>query len=382
MAREVLQIFRLFTGKKLCPGIFMLLLVAAAAMTVAGCAESEEPVTKTETESTPVPEHKRMQVDFYKGVTEPRSDDMQNLILDAERILGDGFNTVAVEPPVLITARAGGNPRVILEGEAISTDSLIDALHEKGLAVHLAPTTASPGFQEKVDPDELTYNRLIEEAVAWAETAETRQVELYSPLSRANKVLGTDAAGRWLKDALPQVRASYSGPIAAKVVADIDTAPAAGGRHDFEMLDYDGYDFLMLDITPLDETYNEEDFTDYTSSVMERAEAIVERDQLKGLIIGDLRLERIDQYDSSTDQMIPGETSQAKTTDKVLELVKPRVDGVFFYGWSHVNSGARGFWVEDILIKHFKTATDTGTDGEVPAPAGDTTESTTVVNSG
>lgn len=344
-----------FTGKKARLAAAGLLLAALAFTGSAGCAPVDEPLTTPTAKKAVAVPHKRLPVSFFKGVVEPRSDDLQSLVLDAEQILGDGFNIVGMEPPVLINQRAGGSPRVILAGASLTVSGQISSIHEKGLAVFLAPTTASPGFSERVPVDEHTLEALTEDVLSWAEQAEQEQVELFAPLSRCNLALGTSATDRWLRDILPQVRQRYKGPVVAKVVVDIDAPPDPGEGHDFELLHYQGYDYLMIDLGPMepDQTYDQESVLAYSRQVIARAEAVVRRDRLKGLIIGDLRLPRTESTAELSAQTAVGETNQAMTADAVLAMVMPRVDGVFYLGWSLREYGAHGFWVEDVLARHF-----------------------------
>ncbi|MHB1002606.1 MAG: hypothetical protein ACYC1B_02115 [Thermoleophilia bacterium] len=340
---------------------------------LAGCAGEEAVLTtSTAVVEEPVP-HTRSAIDFYRGLTEPQPTDWDYLPTEAERLLLDGFNIVTLEPPVLITERAGGQPRMILEGMALKVPDLAESIHTRGLAVFLAPTTASPGLQERITADETTLERLREEALEWSIIAEETQVELFAPLSRCNLALGTEACRAWLQEVLPGVREHYQGPLAAKVVADLN-APVPGVQHAFELLDYRGYDYLVIEIRPWGHIYQEERFRAYVTEVLDRAETIVARDGLQGVIIGDLRLPRnsVDGALLEVDTWL-NEQQQAEVTDMVLELALPRVQGCFYYGWYQADFGARGYPVEAVLIRHFggqpQAAPDdaeTAADGPVP----------------
>jgi hypothetical protein len=366
---------------------FLVLVVASvilASMFSTGCTSSEpETLTTTNTTTTAEPEeeqvHTRIEIDFYQGINEPRSADWDYIIIDSNRLQQNGFNTVTLEPPVLINERAGGKPRVILEGAAIVTPGLIDNIHEKGFAIFLSPTTAGPGFEESVTLDDVMLERLTEDTLEWAATAEADQVELFTPLSRCNLVLGTDSCRAWLQQVLPAVKQRYSGPVAAKVVADIEQTPIPGGIHDFELLDYRGYDFLMVGIHPWGHIYNEERFRSYVIDVLDRAEAVAMRDGLQGVIISDLRLPR------NTDEEVKLETGtwineqqQAEITDMVMALSLPRVSGFFYYGWSLAGYGARGFPVEDVLIKYYGGQADNSDEAGTTS----STEQNTVIDNG
>lgn len=352
--------------------LFLFMFVLLTVLLASGCTSSEEDtltsITTTVSTQETVEPYMRMEIDTYKGISEPRSANWDFLLVDTERLLQSGFNTLALEPPVLITERAGGQPRAILEGAAVTIPGLIDSIHEEGLAVFLAPTTASPGFAEAVAVDDITLERITEDTLEWAEAAEEKQVELFAPLSRCNLVLGTDACRTWMQEVLPATRAKFTGPIAAKVVADIEQTPVSGGQHDFELLDYRGYDFIMVGIHPWGHIYNEERFRLYVTDVLDRAVAIAERDGLQGVIIGDLRLPR------NNDQGLKLETGtwlneeqQAEVTDMVIDLSMPKASGFFYYGWSLDGYGARGYPVEDTLARWFglqvAADVDTNTNG-------------------
>ena len=363
------------------------MIVLLHIIAVAGCGEEARILTTT-SEQQDEPSHQRLDIAYFKGVTEPGATDWSLLSSDADKLRQYGFNTVTLEPPVLVAARAGGKPRVILEGMAITTPGLIEDVHREGLAVFLAPTTAGPGFSERQEVDDTGLDQLTEDTLSWAEAAEEQQVELFAPLSRCNLVLGTETCRAWLQEVLPAVRERYTGLLAAKVAADIDDAPTAGGQHDFELLDYRGYDYIMIDIHPWGRIYYEERFRAYVEEVLSRAEALVKRDNLKGVIVGDLRLPR---NTSGEARLETGtwlnEQQQAEVADMVISISIPGTSGFFFYGWYAAGYGARGYLVEDVLIKHFggareEPAPDDGQATTTAAEEGtDTgTNATTIVN--
>lgn len=236
----------------------------------------------------------------------------------------------------------------------MTAPGVIEDLHRAGLAVFLAPTTASPGFQEEVNAGDSMMEHLTEDTLEWADTAEEEKVELFTPLSRCNIALGTDACRSWLQSILPGIREHYTGAVAAKVAADIADAPMAGGQHDFELLDYRGYDYLVIDIHPWGHVYNEERFRAYVAEVLDRAEAIAARDGLKGVMVGDLRLPRNNNEGTKLETGTwLNEEQQAEVADMVLTLALPRTRGFFFFGWTTAGYGARGYPVEDMLSRHF-----------------------------
>lgn len=358
------------------------LVPLALLVALAGCAGEAEILTSSTPRTEPVP-HTRLAIDFYQGLTEPLPTDWDYLPVEAERLLRAGFNIVTIEPPVLITERVGGQPRVILQGTALKAPDLTESIHAKGLGVFLAPTTASPGLEEKITADEIIMERLKEEALKWSITAEEQQAELFAPLSRCNLALGTEACRAWLQEVLPGVRENYHGPLAAKVVADL-TDPIPGGLHDFELLDYRGYDYLVVEIRPWGHIYQEERFRSYVIDVLDRAEAVAARDGLKGVIIGDLRLPRntVEGPVLEVDTWL-NEQQQAEVADMVLELALPRVQGCFYYGWSKAGFGARDYPVEAVLIRRFQGQPESARlDAADTAAAGSDTGVTTVIENG
>ncbi|HDZ59278.1 MAG TPA: hypothetical protein ENH44_00655 [Actinobacteria bacterium] len=289
-------------------------------------------------------------MDFYLGVSEPGSDELVEMAREADRLAADHINAVGVLPPILITQRAGGKPRVILEGAAASITAAIEDLHHAGLAVHLAPTTDSPGFSLQVEPTDNTLEHLKEDVLKWADTAEEQQVELFSPLDRYNMVLGTEAANRWSREVLPRVREDFGGELVASVVPDLDGPPAPGSPHDFEKLDFSGYDYLMIQIFPQGEEYDSQTFQGYVDELLQRAGEVANRYSLKGVMVS-FGGWRQPAGMAMVDGPLLGNEGQAAAATIVLSAALPHSSGVFFYGWTLPGRGARDFPVEDTLKK-------------------------------
>ncbi len=321
-------------------------------------------VSTTDAEADSGNDYRRRQVSFYRGISEPRCDALAGMARESNRLLDDNINTVTVLPPVLIGQRAGGQPRVILEGAAASVQQAIDRFHEAGLAVHLAPTTATPGYPASVEPNEMNLEHLSEDVLKWAETAETQQVELFSPLSQYNLALGTDAANRWSASVLPDIEAVYKGELAAKVVPDLDEPPPPGQPYDFEALDYHGYDYLMLDLFPTGEKFDEAAYRAYVAAVLDRAAAVAARDGLKGVLVGEFGGWRLQMGVDEITGPALGNEGQALAASVILDEVE-RVGafGAFFQGWTTPGRGARNFPVEDTLKEYYGSSM-------VIAPAG------------
>jgi len=341
-------------------GITLIMLLALAF--AGGCGEQATPTATDATETAvaastqtaTAPPYQRRAIDFLKGITEPRADAWEDMARETDRLLGDGFNTVSLLPPVLITERLGGKPRVIAEGQASLAEGSIDSFHEKGLGVYVAPTTRVAGFSEQVAPDEAILGHLTDDAVRWAAQAEARQAELFALLSRYNLVLGTDAANQWSAKTLPLIREKYRGPIAAEVVPDLVDAPPPGQIHDFERLDLRGYDYLLLDFFPHGQTANPAAFEAYVAEVLDRAAVIAQRDGLKGIMIGELGCWREPAGADIVDGPLYTPAEQADLARRVLDLAPLRTKGVFWYGWTLPGRGARDNPVEDELKTHFK----------------------------
>lgn len=335
---------------------FLSVLLVIAVVSAANCTSgspSKSVITTSEATTATAARHQRRTIDFYKGIAEPRADAWQQMVHEAGRLQKDGFNAVTLSPPVDINARAGGQLRIILEGEAASADILTGAFHEANLAVHIAPTTRVPGLNEQIEANDANLDHLNDDTLKWADKAETNQAELFSPLSRYNLVLGTEAAQKWSDRILPQVRQRFHGPVAAKVAADLGDPPAAGAPHDFEKLNYRGYDFLMLDIFPKGANYNAGQFEAYLNDVLARAAAVSQRDGLKGIMIGEFGAWREQSGSDPVDGPILGEDAQAVLASRVLEIAIPQTRGVFYFGWTLPGRGARGYPVENALRKAF-----------------------------
>lgn len=335
---------------------FASLIVLAALLgllLLSGCGE-EPPVpaggdTGAETQTATATPYQRRTLDFYKGLAEPRPEDWEDMARETDRILGDGFNAVALLPPALITERLGGRPRVIAEGQASLAEDSIDGFHEKGLAVYVVPTTRVAGFTEQVQPTPQTLEHLTNDAVRWAGKAELHQAELLAPLSRCNSVLGTDAARNWSGKVLPLMREKYSGPIAIEVVPDIQGPPADGQLHDFERLDYRGYDYLLVDIFPMGGIYDATAFEAYVKDILLHAAALAQRDGLKGFMIGELGAWREAAGVDTVDGPFLSPADQADMAQRVIQAAKPVSQGIFWYGWTLPGRGARDFPVEETL---------------------------------
>ena len=359
-----------------------LMAFAGTAVAVAasgGCGGQGQTGATTATTATTVtaPPYQRRPVAFFKGLTEPRAEAWQDVVDDADsgRLKGDGFNTVTIEPPVLIAERGGGKPGVILEGQAASASTAIGRLHQAGIAVFVVPSTKSPGLNPQVDSSDAVLQQLNADVLKWAGMAQQQQAELFAPLDDYNLVLGTDAGDKWSRQIIAQVRQRFHGPIAAKVAPDLGPPPPPGYPHDFERLDYKGYDYLLLDVYPTmtdawrDGKFNQTAFTAYVDDLMVRAKAIEKRDGLKGVII-QFGAWREQAASETPDGPALGAAGQADMAARLLSQVMPQVKGVFFHGWTLPGRGAKGFPVEDTLSKFFG--------GTGPPPGAITTTAATV----
>jgi hypothetical protein len=327
---------------------------------ISGCGETMTTASTSTVEAVTVakPAYVRQHPDLYLGVTEPRSMALNDMARDADQLSGDNINTAGVLPPVLINERAGGWPRVILDGEAQAAKSSIDDFHDKGLAVFLSTTTESPGLSSTIEPSHANFLHLNEDVLSWADTAEEKQVELFAPLCRYNQKLGAEAADTWSVSILPKIRMAYSGDIAAWVAPDPTTVWVAGKPHEFERLDFRGYDYLMVDIFPQGKVFNAVAFSTYVNDVLTRAQTIAARDGLKGVIFtfGSWREEA---GADTVDGPLFGAAGQARIAEDVLKTINetvpgPEIRGIFFNGWTLPGRGAKGYIVEDTLRRMYE----------------------------
>lgn len=301
----------------------------------------------------------RQQVSFYRGISEPRCNEVATMAQDSDRLLADNVNSVGLLPPVLITQRAGGWPRVILEGSAASVEQSLDVFHDAGLAVFVAPTTAAQGYETRVEPNETTLEHLSEDTIKWAGKAEQHQVELFSPLSKYNLALGTEAANKWSASVLSEIRKVYTGELAAKVVPDVGGTDATVRPHDlevhdFESLDYRGYDYLMLDIFPPHAPFSQAEYSAYVAELLDRAVAVARRDGLKGVLVGEFGGWRSQVGAEELTGLALGNEGQAQAAAVVLdELMRADVLGSFYPGWTTPGRGARDFPVEQKLAEYY-----------------------------
>ncbi|MHB1390547.1 MAG: hypothetical protein ACYCXF_04825 [Thermoleophilia bacterium] len=332
------------------------LLSGASAVTLmAGC-NGTPPQVMTATATVPgtstAPPYQRREVTFYKGIDEPQASDWQVMIDDSSRLQADGFNTVTLSPPVDFTARTGDMARTAYEGAATAAKRLMYDFHARGLAVYISPTTTIAGLGPAVDPTTATLQRLQSDTLDWAVSAEAGQAELFSPLTDFNLALGTTAAANWSINVLPLVREKYHGPVAARVVADLSTPSPAGQPHDFEFLDYGGYDYLMIDIFPRGDVYDPVAFDGYVINILDRAAAVARRDELKGVMVSFGAWREAAGVDTVNGPLLGG-TAQAELAAHFLEIAQPRTRGIFFQGWTLPGRGARGNPVEETLKQFF-----------------------------
>lgn len=352
-AKEMIKLLRMVSRNK----IKSTLLSAGAIATVtlmaafmAGCGEEPTVMTtpETVTTSTAAP-YQRQAIPFYKGITEPRPTAWKEMANDYERLRRDGFNIVTLSPPVLITQRAGGLPRVILEGAAGSVPGNAEDLHREGFGIFISPTTDAAGFEPQLETSDAILKQLTEDTVQWAETAEASQAELFAPLADYNLALGTETANRWSAEVLPLIRQKYKGDIVARAVPDVNmTVKGAGAVHDYELLDFRGYDYLMLYIQPYGSTFDPARFDLYADEMIKQANAIAQRDGLKGVIVefGGWREEAgVDTVDGP----VLGEGGQAVLAERMIQIALPQTKGIFWRGWTLPGRGARGHMVEDSL---------------------------------
>lgn len=348
---EVIKLLRMrFSTKKQFVNVFV--LVALFTVTLSASCDTE-PAVKTTIETIPTSTastYLRQSPTSFRGIDEPQADAWRDLVLDRERLKQDGFNAVLLSPPVLITQRAGGKPRVILEEDAGSVPRLTDDLHQAGLAVLIAPTTAAAGYKTEVEPNETTLRQLSGDAVRWARTAEEKQAELFSPLAGYNLALGTDNANRWSAGVLPLVRENFHGPVVAQVIPDIGKSPPMGTQHDFEKLDFKGYDYLMLDIHPQEGALDPTQLQQEIDDLLKRANAVAGRDGLKGVLI-EFGAWREAVGTDTVDGPLLGEDGQALMAERITRLAGPQVKGIFWRGWTLPGRGAKGYKVEEALKK-------------------------------
>lgn len=332
----------------LLPGLPVIFLMA-------GCDETPPEIrtaTATATGTSTTPPYQRREIEFYRGIDEPQAGDWQVMIHDSSRLLADGFNIVTLSPPVDYISRTGGKARTAYEGASASAGMLMDDFHARGLGVYISPTTMLAGLGTGVDPTAATLQRLQTDTLVWAETAEAGQAELFTPLADFNLALGTTAAANWSISVLPLIRERYHGPVAARVIADLGAPSPPGQPHDFEFLDYGGYDYLLVDIYPRGDGYDPVAFDNYVKDVLNRAIIVAQRDELKGVLVG-FGAWREPAGVDMVDGPLLGDAAQADLAARFLEIAQPRTRGIFFQGWTLPGRGARGYPVEETLKQHF-----------------------------
>lgn len=342
--------------------LFLVTIIVVAATTIATVISDCEKTPRVQTAVTvaPPPAHQRIVVPSFRGISEPQADAWRDMLGNIERLKGDYVNTVAIQPPVLISLQAGRQRRVALEGDAVAAARATADFHQAGMAVMIAPTVEDYLFPRSAATEQLWQmlgtsairKQLDEDVLKWASMAEAYQVELFAPLGAYNLALGSnDAASSWGQEILPRIRERYSGPLAASVVANVNSGQAAGEPYDFERLDYRGYDYLMLAVHPEGESFDPAAWQAYVDDLLARAEAVVSRDGLKGVIVGDFGGWREDTGAAGAPAL--GADGQAQAAAALLETALPRTAGFFYNGWTLPGRGAKDAPVEEVLRKFY-----------------------------
>jgi hypothetical protein len=335
------------------------LLLALIIFTAGGCGQTATVASTGQTATATVtrPDYVRQEPGYFRGVIEPRNMALSDMFRDTDRLLDDGFNAVGILPPALASQRAGGQPRVILDGYALVAEGSIDDFHSRGVAVFVSPSIDSPGLSSIIEPTDANLEQLRVDALRWAQKAQDKQVELFAPLCRYNQILGAQAAGAWSANVLPQIKKIYGGEIAAWVTPDPSGPPAAGVPHGFEGLNYHGYDYLLIDVFPQDNEFDVVNYTAYVNDIIASADRVAARDGLKGVMIafgGWREPAGVDE----TDGPVLGAEGQAAAAEVVVsaagaQMPAPGVSGLFYRGWTLPGRGLRDFPVEQKLKELF-----------------------------
>jgi hypothetical protein len=302
-------------------------------------------------------------VEYVKGVWEPMAPFM--FILDADRVKGDGINTISIGPYAF-------NPVTSFLSKPI-IGATIKRAHQKGLAVHLAPVSWGPGFSAD-DPRPEMESLLTEMAVDWAKFAERYRVEFYSPQNEPDVVLGAEGAEKWAKEILPEVKEHYSGTTVLKlgmimVEEDVELEGkyllkfATWGEYDQERVVWvafpksSGWDYLMVDIFPPDETDRLEEFPKDLARYLEAANDWAEIQGNRGVMIGEFAYPRDKTTLFGIDDIMPGMVvtpeEQAQRTGEYLETAIPNTEGVIYCGWVLPGYSLKGYPVEKVVKDKF-----------------------------
>lgn len=341
--------------------LFLIAIIVVAATTITAVISDCEktPRVQNATTTTAPPDHQRMPLSYYRGIAEPQADAWRDMLGSSERLQGDHVNTIAIQPPVLASLQSGKQRRIALEGDAVAAPKAVVDFHQAGMAVFLAPTTGDYLYPTAAATQQMTMmlstdavrKQLSDDVLKWAAIAETYQVELFTPLREYNLALGNEAASSWGQEILPRVRERYSGPVVASVVPNLNGRPPAGESYDFEKLDYRGYDYLMVAVSPEGDGFDAATWQSYVGDLLARAEAVVERDGLKGVIVGDFSSWRENM--GAAGAPVLGADGQAEAAAALLETTIPRAAGFFYYGWTLPGRGAKDAPVEEVLKKFY-----------------------------
>ncbi len=188
---------------------------------------------------------------FYRGAWGSRLDELRYYLLNSKELREAGFDSIMLGVDIVFDPATG-------EARSLGDDVFLfylQALKREGFRIILILNPMHPnldmglGYEwEEYDPDagyHRSYeliNRLNEEVIRWAETAEEYKLDGFSPTNEPYKLVRDyQDASRWLQEILPSIKEVYHGPVWA-----VDTMYDTGMRQSIPYpYDYTGYSRIL-----------------------------------------------------------------------------------------------------------------------------------------
>ncbi len=310
-----------------------------------------------------------VKVDYIKGIWEPAPPGFWafSKTSDLKRIKENKFNTISIGPYYPIIS---GKPRNI-PGQKTFIAYITKKAHKNGLAVHIAPNLIGPGIDPRVKHPEFK-DTLTKIALDWARFAEKYHINLFSPLNEADVILGNEDGSKWGQEILPKIKEIYKGELAFKsgeLIVDKEkvepdfTFKSESISKEWGGIDLSlkfpqtkGYDYLMIDTFPLNETTDIEKFYNDLKVILALANQKAEENGNKGVMIGEFGIPTF--KPESIKKIMPGKVvskeSQAEFIDSYLETAIPMTRGVIHCGWILTGYGIKETPSEEVFKKWFK----------------------------
>ena len=188
---------------------------------------------------------------FYRGAWASRIDEARSYLVNADKLRQAGVDTIMLGVDIVF------DPDTSVP-KSLGDDAFIfylQALKKAGFRIILVPNPMHPnldmgeGYEwDEPDPAAAYYRspELIRKfntvTTKWAKIAEQYQADGFAPLNEPYKLVWEyDAAGKWLHEILPKIKALYQGTVIA-IDTMYDLEPGINIPYPY---DYSGYDLVL-----------------------------------------------------------------------------------------------------------------------------------------